>query len=180
MRLFEIAHEISAKDAAIAAGLQFDGKKAFCVWHDDGKHPALHFFPDGKCFCFVCQHGGDAIDLYAQIYGLRPAKAAAKLANDFGIQIDTGPLTPAEVQQIADRQDVRRQAWQAKQHYDHLYAERCAEMHQASKAVSQIANTRGINAAESDDFWTKLNRSAQAEVSIMNLLERGTENVRHR
>ena len=86
MRLFEIAHEISAKDAAIAAGLRFDGKKAFCVWHDDGKHPALHFFPDGKCFCFVCQRGGDAIDLYAQIYGLRPVKAAAKLANDFGIK----------------------------------------------------------------------------------------------
>ena len=88
--IFELVKsEVTAKEAARHYGLRFDryGNRAFCPWHDDGKHPALAFYDDGGCYCFVCNRGGDAIALTAQLLGLGQYEAAKRLADDFNINI---------------------------------------------------------------------------------------------
>lgn len=83
-----VKSQVSAKQAAQLYGLEFDrtGNRAFCPWHDDGKHPALAFYDDG-CYCHSCHCGGDSIALTAQILGLSQYEAAQRLALDFGIDV---------------------------------------------------------------------------------------------
>jgi len=87
--IFELVkNRVSAREAAKFYGLRFDrtGNRAFCPWHDDGKHPALAFYDDG-CFCFACNRGGDSVALTAQILGLSQYEAAKRLASDFRIDV---------------------------------------------------------------------------------------------
>ena len=87
--IFEIVKsQVSAREAAKVYGLPFDrtGNRAFCPWHDDGKHAALAFYNDG-CYCFACNRGGDSIALTAQILGLTQYEAAKQLAKDFRIDV---------------------------------------------------------------------------------------------
>lgn len=85
--IFEkVKSQVTAKQAAKFYGLPFDrtGNRAFCPWHDDGKHAALAFYDDGS-YCFACNRGGDSIALTAQILSLSQYEAAQRLALDFGI-----------------------------------------------------------------------------------------------
>jgi len=87
--IFEIVKsQVTAKQAAKFYGLPFDrtGNRAFCPWHDDGKHAALAFYDDG-CYCFACGCGGDSIALTARILGLKQYEAAKQLAKDFRIDV---------------------------------------------------------------------------------------------
>ncbi len=84
---------VSAEDAARTYGIIPSGwkRKALCPWHDD-KNPSLSFNrKNGRCFCFACNHGGSAVDLTAQIFGLSPLDAARKLCADFHLNVDMKP-----------------------------------------------------------------------------------------
>lgn len=86
MNLYDlVTSEITARQAGQLYGLRFARNgRAFCPWHDDGKHPALGFFDDDKrCHCFVCDKGGNAIGLTAQILGISNYEAARQLQKDF-------------------------------------------------------------------------------------------------
>ena len=88
MTLYELVQsEITARQAGQLYGLRFSRNgRAFCPWHDDGKHPALGFYDeDRKCHCFVCGNGGNAIGLTAQILGISYYEAARQLQKDFNL-----------------------------------------------------------------------------------------------
>jgi hypothetical protein len=42
------------------------GYKALCVWHDDS-NPSLVVYPDGHCYCFVCNNGGDVFEFIQRV-----------------------------------------------------------------------------------------------------------------
>ena len=89
MNIFElIQREITAEQAGRLYGLKFaKNGRAFCPWHDDGKHPALAFY-DGHCYCHACHNGGNAVNLTAQILGISNHKAALQLQQDFHLSQD--------------------------------------------------------------------------------------------
>ena len=102
-----IRSAVTAREAAEAYGLRFERRsnRAFCPWHDDGRHPALAFYGD-RCYCHVCHRGGDAVELAKQIFGLSAAEAARRVAADFRIELK--PESPAA--RRARRRRIRRRA----------------------------------------------------------------------
>ncbi len=108
MTIFELVRqEITARQAAVLYGLKFDRTgRGFCPWHDDGKHPALQFFPDGGCYCHSCHEYGDAIDITAQMLGITPKQAARRLYKDFNLNqpVDnrSDPSTKARMKEQRD------------------------------------------------------------------------------
>lgn len=78
----QIKREVSAEEAAQMYGLAIDRKhRALCPWHNDHR-PSLTF-RDSWCYCFVCNKGGDAVTLTAQLYGITNREAADKIVKDF-------------------------------------------------------------------------------------------------
>ena len=116
MDIYSIIRErVTAKDAAMAYGVQIGrGGRAVCPWHKD-HHPDLNFYANGTCYCFACHNGGDATALVAQLFGLQMKDAAEKINADFNLGIDgttrirrTGP----SVQQLRkEREAKERKRW---------------------------------------------------------------------
>lgn len=99
MTLFDACKGVSAKDAAIKAGITLTqrGNKAWanCVFHAENS-ASLAFFEDGRYYCFGCHASGDAAMLYRQVYNLEPVAAAERLLADFGLkQGESGATSPA-------------------------------------------------------------------------------------
>lgn len=84
MSVFEAVREgVTAKEAALRYGIKIGkGGMARCLFHKD-RNPSMKV--DRRFHCFGCQEDGDAIDLTAKLFGLKPKEAAVKLAQDFGI-----------------------------------------------------------------------------------------------
>ena len=100
--------EVTALEAARAYGLRFGrGGRAFCPWHEDGRYPALAFYGD-RCYCHACHHGGDAVALAGQIFGLGAAEAARRVAEDF--QVALTAETPGERRTRREKVRLARQA----------------------------------------------------------------------
>lgn len=56
----------NAKKYPIDKLLVFKQKKAQCLWHND-KNPSLYYYrKDNRVHCFVCENGGDSIDVVMQ------------------------------------------------------------------------------------------------------------------
>lgn len=114
-----IRSRVTAEEVGRRYGLHFDrsGKRAFCPWHDDGRHAALSFGRrDGGCHCFVCLNGGSCIDLAAKLLGVSIIDAAKTINADFGLGLDFGtppPVrvgpSPAEIQQA--RKEAKNRRW---------------------------------------------------------------------
>lgn len=85
MTIFElIRQEVTAEQVARLYGLKFDMTgRGFCPWHDDGRHAALKFYDNGTCYCFACHKNGDAVDMAAELLGLKPIEAAQRIKQDF-------------------------------------------------------------------------------------------------
>ena len=102
-----IRERVTAEDVAHHYGLQFDrsGKKALCPFHND-KHPSLSFYRGGFK-CFACGKSGSSLDLTMQLLGLDLKGAAARLNDDFHLNLDREPT--AEERAAARKvQDARR------------------------------------------------------------------------
>ena len=117
MTVFELVRqEITAKQAAELYGLRFDrAGRGFCPWHEDGKHAALQFFPDGGCYCHSCHAYGDAIDITAAMLKLKPKLAAWLLYKDFHLNqpVDRrpNPETKRRAQQQRDAKAEFNKRW---------------------------------------------------------------------
>jgi len=112
MTLYEsVANEITARQAGQLYGLRFARSgRAFCPWHDDGKHPALGFYDnDRKCHCFVCGNGGNAIGLTAQILGISYYDAAKQLQQDFHLSQDYSHRDSPSTTAIAKEREEYRE-----------------------------------------------------------------------
>lgn len=114
MTIFEIIRtEITAKQAGELYGLKFDRSgRGYCPWHDDGRHAALQFFPDGGCYCHSCHAYGDAVDLTAQLLKLPNKEAAWRLYNDFhlDVPVDSRPNPEAKIKAQRERSERQRKA----------------------------------------------------------------------
>lgn len=102
----EVRERVSAQDAARHYGLTFDRRGwALCPFHAD-KHPSMSFHK-GRFRCWVCDVGGDSIDLTARLLGLDAMGAVERLNADFALAL---PLhrkpTQAEAQQARRRMEV--------------------------------------------------------------------------
>ena len=74
----EVRQRVNTQEAARRYGLAFDRRgRARCPFHDD-RHPSMSF-KDGRFRCWVCDIGGDAIDLTARLWGLDKLEAAKRL-----------------------------------------------------------------------------------------------------
>lgn len=165
----ELAELISAEEAARKAGLRFKGNRAFCPWHDDGRHPALAFRGQ-KCYCHACHRGGDAIDLYAAVYHVPMRRAARMLAADFGIDFD-GNATPDEMRRIELARVRQRDRKARKMALGALYSRECDEKHAALRNADKIESQSGARAADISDFWNALATAARADERAMNMNE---------
>ena len=85
MDLFtQIKMAISVKEAAEYYGLEVNrGNMVCCPFHAD--HTPSMKLNEDYFYCFGCGASGDVIDLTARLFHLPPAKAAKKLAEDFGV-----------------------------------------------------------------------------------------------
>lgn len=87
--------DLSCEDVAAKLGMEVKNHRTLCFMHDD-HHPSLAFLgADRKTwFCFVCNKGGNAIDLVKEKTGCNFTDACIWLCNQFGILYDeTLPTT---------------------------------------------------------------------------------------
>ena len=80
----QIKATVSVKEAAEHYGLEVRrGGMVCCPFHAD-RTPSMKVNED-YFYCFGCGTSGDVIDFVARLFHLPPAKAAKKLAEDFGV-----------------------------------------------------------------------------------------------
>ena len=100
MSVFDAARRIGAREAAQRAGIHLKAKGqrawACCPIHGE-KTASLCFYPQGSWYCFGCHRGGDAVALYAALYGLAPKAAARQLLADFGLSGQGGRESAGQV-----------------------------------------------------------------------------------
>lgn len=119
MTIFELVRsEVSSRQVAELYGLKIDrAGRGFCPWHNDGKHAALQFFPDGGCYCHACHKYGDAADLAAQMLNTTPMKAAWQIYRDFHLNqpVDNreNPETKLKMQRQREAREVKAQRYSA-------------------------------------------------------------------
>lgn len=117
MTIFEVVHnEVTAKQAAQLYGLKFDrAGRGFCPWHEDGRHAALQFFPDGGCYCHSCHAYGDAVEITSQMLGITPMRAAWQIYRDFKLNqpVDQrdSPETKRKMQQEREKREAKAKVY---------------------------------------------------------------------
>ncbi len=93
-----------------------------CPFHQETK-PSFHVNPgQGFFYCFGCQASGDVIDFYARINGLDFKQALGQLAKETGVDLDFGPVSPKERQELEQRDAALRMAALAAEHFRHNLA----------------------------------------------------------
>ena len=136
--------EVTALEAARAYGLRFGrGGRAFCPWHEDGRSPALAFYGE-RCYCHACHHGGDAVALAGQIFGLSAMEAARRVAEDFGISV-----TPETARERKDRREKIRRRTQAHREENRRWSALCAVRRAADRALERF----GPEDADDPRLW---------------------------
>lgn len=101
----ETRERVSALDAARRFGLEFGQlNRCKCPFHQD-HHPSMSF-RNGRWKCWVCDIGGDSIDLTARLFHLTPLEAVKRLNEEFHLGLSVGRPPTAE-ERVEER---RRQA----------------------------------------------------------------------
>lgn len=160
MTVFELVRqEVTARQAAELYGLKIDkAGRGFCPWHNDGKHAALQFFPDGGCYCHSCHVNGDATDITAQMLGITPKQAAWRLYRDFHLSqpVDSRPApeTALKAKQKRDEQAEKEKR------YGYL----CDVVREADARLEKFTAE-----TENTEFWFLLEARSKADLEL-NLL----------
>ena len=88
---------LSCEDVAEKLGVDVKRHRALCFMHDD-HHPSLAFFGDGRKTwrCFVCNKGGNAIDLVRERMDYSFVEACLWLCAQYGISVgnEVSKLSP--------------------------------------------------------------------------------------
>lgn len=153
----KIRESVSAEDAARFYGLNVsDRGKALCPWHSD-RHPSLSFDRrSGRCHCFSCGMGGDAIDIAAVLLGASPLQAAQRIVEDFCLDIDdAAPSKPAPVREETSAQIKRRE----RETLAVEYSTACDRLHQAQAILERFTP----DMATSADFGKALKEYSAAQ-----------------
>ena len=160
MTIFElISREVTARQAAELYGLKIDRSgRGFCPWHEDGKHPALQFFDNGRCYCHSCHNGGDATDITAKMLNLSGKEAAERIKHDFHLDqpVDRRP-DPSTKARIKAKQD-------AKVAFDRRWDELCGIVRWADAELAKYTPDTA------DDTFTRILKArtkANEEMDVM-------------
>lgn len=89
--ILERLRHISCEDVAKQLNLVVEQHRTLCFMHKD-HHPSLSFWGSNrdKWFCFVCNKGGNAIDLVKEFQQCSFIEACSWLCNAYHIQLDDG------------------------------------------------------------------------------------------
>lgn len=83
MKIFEMASQVDARDAARAYGMDVRERGlSLCPFHDDHE-PSLKL--DRRFYCFGCGACGDSVDFVSMYLGIPKKDAARKIIADFGL-----------------------------------------------------------------------------------------------
>ena len=96
---------VSAEQAARRYGLTVRQGRALCPFHRD-THPSLTFHA-GRWRCWVCDMGGDAVDLTARLLGLDALGAARQIDRDWGLGLALGQPKSAQQRRAAAQRRER-------------------------------------------------------------------------
>lgn len=146
--LFEACKGISAANVAQQAGIalqQRGGRQwACCPLHGE-RTPSLMFDAEGNWHCFGCGRGGDAVALYAALYGLPQLEAARALAQSNGVLESIQWITPADppAKRLKDRVD----AWYKKE-----WGRWCRVLHTANALIDSACIARDKANAEAKNY----------------------------
>ena len=156
------AANVSALDAARALGLVIERNgRGKCPWHGGGneKRGALSF-KNGRCHCFACGAGGDAIELTGKLLDLEAKEAAEALCGALGIAFDG--------RTDGDWKEKRREAEREKQKSEaerrervDAYGHLCEDARAAGKTLDGWT-PEGME-ENPDAFWALVKRKAMAE-----------------
>ena len=80
--------QLSCEEVAEKLNINVQRHKALCFMHDD-HHPSLSFLGNNRTswFCFVCNKGGNAIELVREYTGCNFVEACSWLCDKFGISV---------------------------------------------------------------------------------------------
>lgn len=105
-QLFESCRAIPAEEIAHREGIDLHQKGsrfwACCPLHGEDT-ASLMFDEAGRWYCFGCNRGGDAVDLYAAMHHITPYEAAQVLSQGYDVIscAETMPVPPAKELQNA-------------------------------------------------------------------------------
>ena len=120
-----VSSAVTAREAAEYYGLKVGRNgMAVCPFHGD-RHPSMKL--DERYYCFGCHATGDAIDLVANLFDLRPLDAARKLAADFHLDPNTPAPAASPSKRVKEERDLEGRCTRALVHYRRLLGQRQAE-----------------------------------------------------
>ena len=73
--------------------------KVICPFHDE-RGGSFHVYPDAG-HCYGCSWHGDGVAFVGELLGLQPLDAAKAIADRFGVQVSSKPLTRHERLKLA-------------------------------------------------------------------------------
>lgn len=100
--------ELSCECVAERLGIDVCRHKALCFIHDD-HHPSLSFFGNNRqrWFCFVCNKGGNAIDLVLEKTEYNFVEACLWLCQEFNIPTDFPVFVRKSIKSLQFRKKVK-------------------------------------------------------------------------
>lgn len=80
-----------------------------CPFHEGDNTASLKLYPDGRGWCcFGCGKGGDVIKFVQYLFNINFAQAVVRLNYDFGLGLNFGKPTQAEIDIAAKRRENER------------------------------------------------------------------------
>lgn len=147
----QVRQQVGAQDAARRFGLEFDRRGwCKCPFHRDRR--ASMSFKNGRWRCWVCNEGGDSIDLTAKLFGLSPLGAAERLDREFSLGLPLRRRPTARDVRAARRQQEladTRQLFRLWQEDTIRQLNRCLlTAHLALRDTQTQADWDGLSAAQ--------------------------------
>ncbi len=139
--------------------------------HNDSS-PSFCVFSDGGWHCFGCGEHGDAVDLVARVYGLKPIEAARLIAQEFGIQVDK-PLSLKEKRKAVERAGQIAREREAARAFEQKVYEAHKSVSLLVRTVNRVLANGGFEAYNNISEW--VHRLPELEYIADSLLHRDIE-----
>lgn len=139
--------------------------RGLCPFHSE-KTPSFYVEPEKQLFhCFGCHAGGNVFNFLMRLENAPFVEVVTRLAEEAGIAVQTGELTPQEAQRHHELEEIRRALHLAARFYVRaLYSE-------AGEEARRYLKSRGVNAevarvfglGYAPDAWHALHEHLRAE-----------------
>lgn len=105
LNISDIVQVVSESVILKKAGINYFG---LCPFHSE-KTPSFSVNPQKQIFhCFGCSAGGNVLSFVMKYHGISFPEAARMLARKYGVQIETGPVSPARKKEISLKENLFR------------------------------------------------------------------------